>query len=401
MPPKRRAYGSGSLTGPDARGLWHASIEAGMTATGTRRRIKKAGTDKQTVARWLRDTQRQILAEGVPVAGLSTRATVAQWAAEWLKITERKARPKTWATNAGAVRKWIIPTIGHRRLEELTPADLRAVADAQRREGLAPSSVLRTHAVAAVMLKAAYQEGHRINGRVLAMERPSKNEPDRGAIPLIDALALLTAAGRSYGGSRWLAALLQGTRQAETLGLTWDRVDLEHGLADISWQLQALPWADRAAGKLRLPDGFEHRRIHGAMCLTRPKTEKGQRIIPLIPPMVTALRAWRDECPDSPSGLIWPRLDGTPQTAKGDGAAWIDLQDLAQVARVDGTEGRRYGIHELRHTTATMLRRVGASDETIKAIMGHSSMASSAAYLHADQTGTRATLAAVGDALGL
>ena len=38
---------------------------------------------------------------------------------------------------------WIVEAIGHKRLTDLTPADVRAVDDAIRAEGLSTSTALR------------------------------------------------------------------------------------------------------------------------------------------------------------------------------------------------------------------------------------------------------------------
>lgn len=403
MPPKRRSPGDGSVsTKPRSDGLWVATIEAGFTSSGTRRRIRLYAKTKREVERKLKAKLREISEHGTPAEGVSDRDNVMVWAKKWLDITSHEVRPMTWKTNAGCINKWVIPTIGHKRIVALTPGDIRAVAEAQRRADLAASSVLRTHAVMMTMFKRALEENHRIDARILAMRRPSKNESDRSEIPMDDALAIVRAAGQLPDGSRWLMQLLQGVRQSEALGLTWDRVDLEQNTVDISWQLQALPYLDRAAGKFQVPDGFEAVQLHKALHLTRPKTEKGKRVIPLIPPMAAALRAWKAEAPSNPHGLVWARIDigratGQPRTPHYDNAQWLKLQETAGVRHATG---RHYGTHELRHTAATMLRPF-ASDETIKSILGHASILTSQAYLHSNQEQARAALELVGERLQL
>ena len=59
--------------------------------------------------------------------------------------------------------------------------------------------------------------------------------------------------------------------------------------------------------------------------------------------------------------------------------------------------GRYYGTHELRHSTATLLARSGASLATIRAALGHSRIETSLRYQHPDQA---EMLAASGDASG-
>ena len=100
-------------------------------------------------------------------------------------------RPSSYATARSAVRLWVIPTIGHKRVANLTPGDVRAVAQAQRTAGRSSSTELRTHSVLVTMLKAAMMEGHPVHPRVLGVKPPTKAISDRDAMTVEQALALL------------------------------------------------------------------------------------------------------------------------------------------------------------------------------------------------------------------
>ncbi len=396
----RRAYGTGSVY-QRTDGRWVASLDAGYTRRGTRRRRTRVRATKTEAQRALREMLRAAQAAEAPTAG--GRPTVRTWADQWLDITQRTVRPTTWQSNRSQVATWIIPTIGHRRLDQLTPADVRAVERAMESAGRRPSTVSRCRAVLDKMLRDAIVEGHAVPQAVTMVDGVAAGESDRDAIPLPDAVALLRAAATLPHGSRWAAALLQGMRPAECLGLTWARVDLEHGEIDVSWQLKPLPYRvtrDRSSG-FRVPRGYEARQVDGALHLVRPKTASGQRIIPLVPWMLAALTAWREQCPPSPAGLVWPDPDGTPRDDAQDRAEWRDLQDAARVAHVEGDVGRRYARYECRHTTATLLREAGVDDETITAIMGHASILSTKKYLHTDRRRVRAALEGVAGVLEL
>ncbi len=414
----RRQYGTGSVY-RRKDGKWVGRIEAGWSASGTRRRLAVVAATEPACKSALKKRIQKLEAEGAPVAGTSARATVKSWADVYLTRSVTSKRPKSWDNDASNIRVWVIPTIGAKRLDQLTPGDVRAVSNAIRRAGRSSSTALRVHQVLTKMLKTAVLEGHSIPQRVLMVEAPVKAVNDRDAIPLDDAVAILQAASERMDGSRWAAGLMQGTRQAETLGLRWSHVDLDAGFMDISWQLQAIPFrhgCETVNGKpackrrfggdcpqraRRIPDGYEIKPLDGALCLVRPKTEKGRRLIPLVPWMVSALCAWRQIAPTSPHDLVWPRIDGRPQRVDLDNAAWIELQDAALVAAVDGTEGRRYGIHEMRHTCGSLLQESGVDDPTITAILGHASIIASRVYIHVKQTATRAAMEKVADRLGL
>ncbi|UFU03479.1 site-specific integrase [Ruania suaedae] len=397
---KRRQYGTGSIHFNETRQRWIGTIEAGWTARGTRRRVTVTGKTEAIVKDKLKKKTRDLATEGVST---SSRATVKAWADQWLDLQADKNRPTTMQATASQVRTWIIPTIGHRRLEQLTPGDVRAVTRAMAANDLYPSTQRRAHATLQRMLKDATLEGHNVPRVVTLVEGPDAGESDRDAILLPDALAILEAATRRPDASRWVAALLQGMRPAECLGLTWSMVDFDDATIDVSWQLKPLAYRvprDRDSG-FRIPSGYIAKRLDGALHLVRPKTSAGRRLIPLVPWMAAALTTWRDVAPASPHGLVWPRADGRPQTDAADREQWFRIQDEARVAHLDDTTGRRYALYEARHSTATLLRAGGADEETITAIMGHSSILSTKAYLHSDTRRTRAAMESVAEALQL
>lgn len=440
---KRQAYGEGSIyqrcdhptcpptePGPPdsngkptkvrpvhtCRGRWCTTIEAGWNAQGKRRRVTLTGKTEAEVRRKLRD-RRADLRRGAQPATARDRTTVKKWAEEWLELTARTLRPKTWATNASAVKLWIVPTIGHKRLIDLTPTDVRAVSAAIRKAGRSSSTAQRAHVVLSTMLRAAQLDGHDVPAVCLAVKPPTRAAHDRAAMPVSHALAILEQASTLPHGTRWAAALLQGMRQAECLGLLWESVDLDQGLLIVSWQLQSLPWVDRKdkSKGFRIPDGYEVRHLVDAYHLVRPKSRSGWRVIPLVPWLTDALKAWKLIAPENPHGLVWPTTTGRPANPKVDAEEWQALQCTAGIVRWKADEaagstspagighdaGRWYVLHEARHTTATLLMEAGVSEAVIIAIMGHSSIVSTQAYLHTSQEAAREAMGRVATRLQL
>lgn len=396
---KRRQYGTGSVSQRKSDGRWIGAIMAGYTPEGKRRRITVTAATEAECKRKIERLKGDIARNGIPVSG-STRTNVKTWAERWLEITQAQVRPKTWAANRGAVRQHIVPAIGNRRLDQLTPDDMRRVTDAVLAER-SHATAVRTRAVLVKMLKDAKAEGHHVPDAPLLTKGIGKPTSDRDAIPPADAQALLAVAAGQPDGSRWVAAFLQGMRQAECLGLTWQCVDLDRRVIDVSWQLQALPYRSGRAGELRIPTGYEYRQLDGGLSLVRPKTSAGKRIIPIVPWMHSALTAWKAAAPTSPHDLVWPQDDGQPRRPVRDTKAWHALQDMAQVARVDGTVGRRYLLHECRHSCATMLMEAGVDEHVRVAILGHSSIASTVGYQHVSEALARQALESVAARLDL
>lgn len=368
-------YGTGSIY-QRKDGRWCGVIEAGFTASGARRRISVTAKTEPEVRRKLRD-KRADLRRGQQVA---QRMTVKAWADEYLSIRVRELRPKAYNAAANPIRKWVVPTIGRKRLEDLTPRDIRAVADAQRAAGRQPAD---THRALRTMLNRAVAEGHHVPAAVLAMRPPGTPPSDRRAMTEAEGIACLQVAAGLPHGSRWLFTLLYGARLGEGLGLTWDAIDLdagEYGEAIIEWQLQALPYntpRDRSSG-FRVPDDHEARHLVDSFHLVRPKSKKGYRVAPLLPAVRDSLLAWREITPPNPWGLVWPNAKGRPANDKHDRAEWWALQGTAGVGHP--ISARPYHVHECRNFAATMLLDSGVPEHDVTALLGHSTVATSLRY---------------------
>ena len=391
---QRRAQGTGTYYADRTRGAghWIVSVEAGWSRTGSRRRVRRrvTGTERQARAALV-----ALLREATTEQQTSPTTTVKTWAEQWLEVHQTTVRPHAWDTDASQVRVWIIPTIGHRRLTQLTPGDVRAVSKAILAAGRAPATAQRAHMVLQKMLRDALIEGHAVPPRILEITAPARGEVARREIPAADAVSILAVASTRPDASRWVAALLQGMRPAECRGLTWECVDLDAGTIDVSWQLKTLPYRtprDRSSG-FRVPVGYTARHLVDAYHLVRPKTNAGRRVIPLVPWMTDSLKAWRDLGPQSPYGLVWPDSDGRPLNDVHDRDAWRALCTAAEVGP--------YDLYACRHTTATLLREAGVDDTTLIAIMGHASVLSTRAYLHSNDDRARDALTGLAGRLGL
>lgn len=430
-PKKRRQHGTGGIVqrhdhrcppvDPETRkrpphacqGLFVGRVYTGRwTASLERERLTVSGKSRAIVEGKLRALTREISENGPPKPGARS-VTLKAWVDEWLPRHAQKVRPTTYRTDAGAAGKWIVPTLGHRRLADLNPGDFRDLRKAITGAGRSTTTALHAHKLLENILKSARREGHRVDERLLDLERPGRASNDRTSMPADQAVRMLDQLDGRPDATRWVAALLQGMRQGEALGLTWDCIDLDKTTTlpsgevvatpqlDVSWQLQSLPYADRDAGTFRVPDGFVARHLVGAFHLTRPKTSHGLRVIPLVPWMAAALRLEREHWRENPWGLVWTETlpDGVtprPVRASIDRARWQEIQSLAGVAH---PSGRPYHVHELRHTTATLLLEAGVDRRVIEQIVGHATLVE--AYLHVGTDASLAALVKVADRLGL
>jgi integrase len=406
---KRREYGDGSVY-QRGNGRWVATIEAGSTANGDRRRITVTAKTRPLVLKKLRDKKVSVEQGGLPTQ--NARTTVKQWSEVWLAEKRRTISPNGYNAAASPVRKWIVPTIGHKRLDALTPADLRAVRDAQLDAGRKAATAAATHRTLLNMLRAAIVEGHSVPQRVLLVPAPKPDESDRMDLSVPESVACLRVASDLPNGIRWALALLYGPRQGEVLGLTEEYVDFEAHEIRLEWQLDALPYnrpRDRSSG-FRVPIGYEARHLVDAWHLVRPKTKKGFRVLPMTPAIETAVRDWLQVRPANPWGLVFPAVDGRPLNDKVDRTEWWAIQGAASMASyaarsglgavvVGHPAGRYYHIHECRNVTATQLGEAGVDPVVIQSLLGHATAAMSADYRRVHRAPKLAAVEAVAELL--
>lgn len=386
----RDDYGTGSTFQRTSDWRWVVALEHGFTESGGRRRVTVSSKGcvggcpprcaHRAEIRRKRDRKRADLERGE--AALK-RITVKQWADAYLAIRVRDLSPKGYNAAASPIRKWIVPTIGHRRLDTLTPGDLRAVDAAQRAVGNKPAATRRA---LMTMLRHAVGEGYHVPSSTLATRAPKDEKSDRAAMTEAQGIACLELAAEIDHGTRWLFTLLYGARLGESLGLTWDAIDFdagECGEAVIEWQLQSLPYnvhRDRTSG-FRVPDGYEARHLVDSFHLVRPKSRAGYRVAPFLPSVRDALLTWREIAPSNEWGLVWPNMKGRPANDKHDREEWHALQATVSVGHPTRTDPHGFfHVHECRNFAATMLLDSGVPEHVVTDLLGHSAVATSLRY---------------------
>lgn len=417
---KRRDAGEGALF-KRKDGMWCAVVDI-PTADGSRKQKRVYSKDKAK-ARDKLDTLKDNLSKGIIP---NTTMTVGKWLDYWLTdVHGPHVRPKTYQFYEEAVRLHLKPSLGRKRLDRLTPVEVRAMLAS------VPSSrnKQRAHQVLSLALKAAVVDGMVERNVCDAVRKPKHLPAPRSAFTAEQARTIIRTAitieeSRDETtpalATRWAAAFLTGARQAELLGLEWDRVDLENGVVDLAWQLQQLKRVHGCGqpvdgvypcevnrkkrqresycpdAKWDFEDGFESRECYKSLVWTRPKTRTGKRVVPLLPGLTEMLRKHAELTSPNPLGLVWRHSDGRPISPSDDHHAWQALLVEAGVT----IKGTTIPLHSARHSTATLLQAAGVPQEVRMAVMGQSSVAAHEAYIHVDQTQTRAAIANLGELLG-
>ncbi|MFE3698618.1 tyrosine-type recombinase/integrase [Nocardia tengchongensis] len=391
----RREKGEGALF-KRGDGIWVGRVELPPGSDGIRRRSKPVySADRAEAVKKLSNLKEEI-AKGLDQ--VDKRVTVEAWLAKWIEeIAKPRMRPHPWKSYRGMITNQIVPAIGKRQLASLKPEHIRYMhrhilestytrRDKETGEKVEVNYTTRTveaaHNVLSVALNDAMAEGLIHRNVCEVVTKPQVLSESRGALTSDQARALLRSAmsHRDRMVTRWAAGLMLGGRQGEILGLQWDRVDLENGTLDLAWQLEWLPLKPGAAAddpkRFDVRPGFEHIPLWRGAALTRPKTAKSQRMIPLPAPLAAILQVYKANAPANPWDLVWVSENTTPISDRADREAWANALSLAEVPNVQ--------VHAMRGTTATLLLEAGVDAHIIAAILGHADIVTTRGYQHVD-----------------
>jgi integrase len=390
----RRTKGDGSLF-QRKDGMWVGRVEL-PPKDGKRRYKYVSSMDWAKCTAKLKKVRTDVDEGRIAVTGSTT---VERWMKRWIEdIHAPRLRPNTLLDYRAIIDNHIIPTLGKKRLDKLTPDHVR-----QLHKAIGPSRTAEVaHTVLGKALKDAIREQMITRNVCELVDKPVYTKTKRTSLSVGIAKRILAEAEASCDESqatRWMAALFTGARQGELLGLRWSHVDLDAGMMDISWQMQRLRQehgcGEPVDGKYpcdrvrvsfcpqrrwNLPPNFEHEVCVRSHVWTRPKSEAGIREVPLITPLWARFSSLHANQGFNPHGLVFHE-GGEPIDKRIDSRRWNELLQRAGVVE----EGKTFPLHTARHTTATLLRAAGVDEQTRMEILGHATVDSQRVYAHADQ----------------
>jgi integrase len=258
-------------------------------------------------------------------------------------------RPATLAGYRLALREHVYPALGDRRLEAVTRGEVLALIGKLQAAGLSPSSVRNV----IVPLRALYRYAgdhdwtQRNPTRGVAMPGVSSARRERFATP-VEVRALLDALPER-DRALWATAAYAGLRRGELMGLRWADVDLD-------------------SGELWVCQVFDH----VGKCFGPPKTAAGVRNVPIAGPLRRLLiEHERRRCGE----LVFAR-GSLAGGYRGRATAPFADRGVAMRAHAawDRADLEPLGLHECRHTFASMLLAAGVSMKTMSALLGHTTI---------------------------
>jgi integrase len=284
-----------------------------------------------------------------------TRTTLREEAEVWLagikdgSISTRSGdeyKPAVIRGYERGLRKRILPELGAERLSEITHLDLQDLAERMLKAGDDPATVRNTLMPLRSLYRRALKRGLVAVNPTLGLELPApRGTRDRIASPaeaakLLDALEAWPSTEGDV--ALWATALYAGLRRGELQGLRLEDVDLSEGVIRVerSWdEVERRPIATKSrAGRRTVPIPAVLRRYLAAHHLRTPRRE----------------------------GLIFARPSGEPFIASNLRTRGLTAWRQAGLAPI--------GLHEARHTYASLMIAAGVNAKALTEYMGHSSI---------------------------
>jgi integrase len=268
----------------------------------------------------------------------STSLTVAQAGEYWIKTAEANGLERTTITGYRChLMLHIVPYIGRMKLAQLSAPMVRDFEDRLRQDGRSTAMVRKVRCTLSMLLADAQERGF-VNrnvarelrrGKERKAERRQKGKLKVGVdIPTPDEIRAVIP----HLQGRWRALLLTtifcGLRASELRGLRWQDINFE-------------------AKELHVRQRADRHHVIG-----RPKSEAGERTVPLPPPVLNALREWKLACPKSQIDLAFPNTSGNVESRSTIVERGLIPAQIAAGLCIDG-KAKYPGLHSLRHFFAS------------------------------------------------
>ena len=267
-------------------------------------------------------------------------------------------KPSTLRGYERALGKRVLPEFGHMRLSELRRIDVQDFADRLLAEGHDPSTILNTLDPLRAIFRRAIQREQVAVSPCANLDLPKpQGKRDRIASP--DEARTLLDALPDGDRALWATAFYAGLRRGELRGLRWSDIDLPGRELHVrrSW--------DDDEGAI---DG---------------KSEAADRTVPIVAALAPELAAHKLQAGGGELAFAVECRPFIPSTIRRRALAawgWKDMPNADRSgprrvlvkAHPDALEP--IGLHEARHTFASILIAAGVNAKAITEAMGHASV---------------------------
>ncbi|OAS18911.1 tyrosine-type recombinase/integrase [Paenibacillus oryzisoli] len=330
---------------------WFYVLELGKDANGKRKNKKKRGFKTKKEAEKALVEAQSALNKGEYIE--PSKILYKEYLTQWLIEKQQTIKRQSAKTTEQIVRTHIVPSIGCIPLCNLNTLHIQKFVNELHKKGLADGTIKRIFNVVNTSLNKAEKLQLVQKNVASTIDKPKVNHKEMKAWDVNEVQHFLELARNNRYYIAFHLAIMTGMRQGEILGLRWQDVDLEGALLRITQTISH--------------DGKEF--VQGA------KSASGVRTIALPPETVTALKTHRHMTSQERlqigemyqvSGLVVCTSKGTKMLPRSLSTVWASLLGKSGLPKIR--------FHDLRHTHASLMLKMGVHAKVVSERLGHSSI---------------------------
>lgn len=268
-----------------------------------------------------------------------------------------KVAKSTFDPLASRVKNKIIPLIGHIKLSDLKPYHIEKYHNDLFNQGLGARSVATLHSIVSRAVNYAVKQEMIIKNPCSIVGKPRVPNRDYTVWDIKDCHLFLSYVKNKdpYKYIAYYLAIYTGMRRSELLALTWDNVDFTKNKIFVNKSLYY-----KNSSEFYFQD---------------PKTKKSKRAIAIDETIIKELKAHRKQINEDrilygpeykEHDLVCCTFDGSPTPPNYLGDTFKKITNELDVPKIR--------FHDLRHTHATILLRIGENPKVIQERLGHASI---------------------------
>jgi integrase len=293
----------------------------------------------------------------------NTNITLDKYFDEWIAEREKHTKGNTIRSYVSTYNVHISPTFGKNKIKDIEKREIKQFLQAKHNNGESTTTVNRALLVFSMVLKdCVNDEIITVNPaeglKKFQVDNPKASETKHRALTEEEQILFMQELKHEYYYEFVAFMLCTGMRCSEVSALTWDNVD----------QINRVIHVKATATKTK----------DGKQTIGKPKTKSGERDIPITAETMDILRkAQEKNIIINGKALAFNTL--VFFSSKGE---MVQIQNVnnAISRTVKRLQGKGYQFepitsHAMRDTFATRFIEQGQSPQTLKAILGHSSLA--------------------------
>lgn len=274
-------------------------------------------------------------------------------------------KPSAIRSYEAALRDRILPGLGGKRLGDVQRRDVQRLADDLLAAGRDPSTIRNALMPLRVIFRRALEDGDVAVNPCTNLRLPAvRGRRERIASP--EEAQRLLAALPERDRAIWATALYAGLRRGELMALRWEDVDL-------------------AGGVIHVERSYDEK----AQVEIEPKSRAGRRVVPIVAALRDLLVEQKASAGEA-TGLVFGSSAERPFQPSN---LWRRAQRSWKRADLEPI-----GLHEARHTFASLLIAAGVNAKAITTYMGHASIQTTYDLYGKLMPGSEAEAAALVDA---